>query len=64
MAARNSVKDKEMAKYLKDHGIERRSGICPICYSPIPNDTFGGFGAAAHLSRCTKPSKKYSKFAK
>jgi hypothetical protein len=57
--ARRSQRDKERAAYLKSIGDERRSGRCPICYELIPNDTFGGFGAASHLSRCTRPTKKH-----
>jgi len=29
--AKNSEKDKEMAKYLKEHGVVRTTGRCPIC---------------------------------
>lgn len=48
MAAKKSNKDKEMAADLKARKIERRSGICAICYATIPNDTHGGTGALAH----------------
>jgi hypothetical protein len=37
-----------MAAELKRLGIERRSGVCPVCYRTIPNDTFGGSGAFHH----------------
>lgn len=63
-AARRQVKDKEMAAMLKRLGIERRSGKCPICYGDISNDTFGGYGAFAHLARCVKPSPKHERFGK
>lgn len=64
-ASRRSVKDKEMAAEMKRKGIERWTGVCPMCYSIIPNDTFGGFGAARHLTRCVVPSpKRRQKFSK
>lgn len=60
-ASRRSTRDKERAAVLKAIGEERRSGKCPICYGTIPNDTFGGWGAAGHISRCTAASPKYSR---
>lgn len=48
MPGRNSEKDKRLSKYLKDNGIERTTGKCPVCYKTIPNDTFGGTGARNH----------------
>jgi hypothetical protein len=65
MAAKGSSRsqrDKEKAAVLKRLGIERRSGKCPICYGDVPNDTFGGFGAAAHIGRCVRPSPKHVPF--
>lgn len=56
---RKSMKDKEMAAELKRQGVERWTGICPLCYSIIPNDTFGGTGAARHLVKCVMPSPKH-----
>lgn len=35
--AKNSTKDKQMAKYLKDHNITRDSGICVICGGVVKN---------------------------
>lgn len=37
-----------MAAVLKERKEERRSGVCAVCYRPIPNDTFGGHGAFRH----------------
>lgn len=47
-ASRRAQRDKEKAAELKRQGIERRSGICAVCYKAIPNDTFGGYGAYRH----------------
>lgn len=46
--ANRSMRDKERAAELKRRGVERRHGICAVCYKPIPNDTFGGSGAMRH----------------
>lgn len=48
MPGRSSEGDKRQSAYLKMIGDERRSGMCPVCYKPIPNDTFGGSGAFRH----------------
>jgi hypothetical protein len=47
-AARKVQRNREMAAELKRLGIERRSGVCPVCYRTSPNDTFGGSGAFHH----------------
>lgn len=48
MPGRKSEKDRSLAKYLKDHKIERTTGKCARCYGTIPNDTHGGSGAMRH----------------
>lgn len=42
-----STKDKQMAAYLKAHGIVRGTGRCCICYAVIPNG-IGAFNHSAH----------------
>jgi hypothetical protein len=32
MSAAGSAKDKQMAAYLKERGIQRTTGNCPICH--------------------------------
>lgn len=49
---RRKIRDKERAAQMKRDGVERRTGICPLCYGVISNDTFGGDGAKRHLIRC------------
>ena len=61
MAASNRVaKDKEMASRLKAEGVERHTGICPICYKYMPNGTFYPTQAAHHFMVCTGPAKRSS----
>lgn len=48
-AAARRARDQARAAELKRLGIERRTGVCPVCYRPIPNDTFGGSGAFRHF---------------
>lgn len=35
MPALKKEKDQSMAKYMKDHGIERKHCRCPMCHSVI-----------------------------
>lgn len=43
-----SERDATMARHLKEAGVERTTGKCPVCYRTIPNDTLGGKGAFNH----------------
>lgn len=58
--ADRTVKDKQRAAYMKDHKIERTTGICAVCYKQIPNDTFGGSGAQNHYPGPCMGTKKGS----
>ena len=33
--AKNTEKDREMAKYMKDHGIVRTTARCPVCNAVV-----------------------------
>ncbi len=58
-SADRSAADKQRASYLKQHGIERRTGKCAVCYAIIPNDTHGGTGAFRHYpAACCGTSQK------
>lgn len=62
MPARKSEGDKRMSSYMKQHGIERTTGKCPVCYRTIPNDTFGGAGARNHYpAQCTARAREKEK---
>lgn len=47
VGGRRRQKDQEMASRMKADGIERRSGVCPICYKSIPL----GAGATEHIAQ-------------
>lgn len=49
-AKQKQQRDKQQAAFMKAHGIERRTGRCPVCYGIVPNDTFGGAGMQNHMS--------------
>jgi len=49
-ASQKRTRNKQMAAELKRLGIERRSGVCPICYRASGNDTFGGVSVYNHIS--------------
>lgn len=56
MPGRRSQKTQELAKFLKDHQVERTSGQCPMgCGRPISN---GGDALIFHLGKC--PGSKRS----
>lgn len=50
MGKKGDKKQMERAKFMKDHGIKRTTGKCPMgCGATIPN---GGTALLSHLSRC------------
>lgn len=50
MASKQSSKDKQMASYLKERGVERTSGACPWgCGRQVAN---GGSPLLIHLNTC------------
>lgn len=50
MPGKKSMKDKSMAKELKDRGIERTSSACPMgCGRQVTN---GGNNLVIHLGSC------------
>lgn len=56
MAAKSSMRDKSMASFLKERGIERNSGACPWgCGRLVTN---GGQALMIHLNTCKGSSKK------
>lgn len=59
MANQERQKDQEMAQRLKAEGVERWTGICPICYGVIPNGLFDSAGNYLHLTaKCPGPKRK------
>lgn len=50
-----SVKDKEMAAYLKKMGVKRTTGNCPLCHHTIPN------GVIHMLSACKPRRRSYGR---
>ena len=40
-----------MASHLKQHKIERTSGMCCVCYKNIGNDTVKGNAVANHYAQ-------------
>jgi len=56
MASNGSMRDKSMASYLKERGIERNSGACPWgCGRLITN---GGTPLLLHLNSCKGSPRK------
>lgn len=56
MAAKSSMRDKSMASFLKERGIERNSGACPWgCGRLVTN---GGQALMIHLNTCKGSGKK------
>lgn len=55
MASNRSMKDKEMAAYLKKRGITRTTGMCPWgCGRSLAN---GGNALHTHLNVCKGPHR-------
>lgn len=55
MASARSMKDKEMAAYLKKKGVTRHTGQCPWgCGHTVTN---GGGALTAHLNICRGKSR-------
>ena len=53
MASNRSMKDKEMAAYLKKKGVKRTTGMCPMgCGRAL---TVGGAALTSHLNVCHGP---------